>query len=68
MRGMDNEYGAPLVGTPSSQSGNGPGWILNYQLTNTGLAGWVACKYYTSLSGRIKNGVYRLDIEVICVT
>jgi len=64
MMRMLNEFGAPLVGTPSSQNENGPGWILNYKLTNSGLTGWVACKFYTSFSTRIKNGVYQLDHEL----
>ncbi len=64
MMKMLNEFDAPLVGTPSSQNGNAPGWILNYELTNTGLEGWVACKFYTSFSAKIKDGVYQLDHEL----
>ena len=56
-----HEFGATLVGTPSSQAGNNPGWILNYTLDNTGLQGWVACKYYISFSERFQNGVYMPD-------
>lgn len=56
-----HEMGATLIGTPSSQAGNNPGWILNYTLNNTGLKGWVACKYYVSFSDRFKNGVYIPD-------
>jgi hypothetical protein len=56
-----HELGATLIGTPSSQAGNNPGWTLNYTLDNTGLTGWVACKYYTSSSDRFKNGVYIPD-------
>ena len=61
---MLNQSGAPLIGTPSSQSGNAPGWILNFKLKNSGLKGWVACKFYVSLSDRIRNGVYRTDYPV----
>jgi len=57
MMKMLHEMGAVLIGTPSSQAGNNAGWILNYKLDNTGLNGWVACKYYTSFSDKIKNGV-----------
>ncbi len=64
MMKMLNEFDAPLVGTPSSQNGHAPGWILNYELTNTGLEGWVACKFYTSFSAKIKDGVYQLDHEL----
>jgi len=56
-----NELGAALIGAPSSQGGNNAGWILNYKLDNTGLKGWVACKYYSSFSDKIKNGVYLPD-------
>ena len=56
-----HEMGATLIGTPSSQAGNNPGWILNYTLDNTELKGWVACKYYVSFSERFKNGVYIPD-------
>ena len=61
MMKMLNEMGAQLIGTPSSQAGNNAGWILNYKLNNTGLNGWVACKYYTSFSDKILNGVYMQD-------
>ena len=56
-----HEMGAILIGTPSSQAGNNPGWILNYTLNNTGLKGWVACKYYVSFSDRFKDRVYIPD-------
>jgi hypothetical protein len=61
MMRMLHEMGATLIGTPSSQAGNNAGWILNYKLDNTGLNGWVPCKYYTSFSNKIKNGVYIPD-------
>ncbi|MGC1390839.1 MAG: S41 family peptidase [Bacteroidales bacterium] len=61
MMKMLNEMGATLIGTPSSQAGNNAGWILNYKLNNTGLYGWVACKYYASFSEKIINGVYMPD-------
>ena len=61
MMKMLNEMGAKLIGTPSSQAGNNAGWILNYKLNNTGLNGWVACKYYISFSDKIINGVYMPD-------
>jgi len=64
MMKMLNVMGATLVGTPSSQAENAPGWILNYKLSNSELTGWVACKFYTSFSNRIKNGVYQLDHEL----
>jgi hypothetical protein len=64
MMKMLNEFGALLVGTPSSQNENGPGWVLNYKLTNIGLEGWVACKFYASFSSRNKNGVYQLDHQL----
>jgi len=51
-------------GISSSQNENGPGWVLNYKLTSTGLEGWVACKFYTSFSIRNKNGVYQLDHQL----
>jgi hypothetical protein len=61
MMKMLNESGAMLVGTPSSQSENAPGWILNYKLKNSGLKGWVPCKYYVAFSDRIKDGIYQTD-------
>jgi hypothetical protein len=61
MMKMMHEMGATLIGTPSSQAGNNAGWILNYKLQNTGLKGWVACKYYTLFSDKIKNGIYIPD-------
>jgi hypothetical protein len=61
MMKMMHEMGATLIGTPSSQAGNNAGWILNYKLQNTGLNGWVACKYYTLFSDKIKNGTYIPD-------
>jgi hypothetical protein len=64
MMKMLNIMGATLVGTPSSQAENAPGWVLNYELKNSKVTGWVACKLYTSYSSRIKNGVYQLDYEL----
>ena len=64
MMKMLNVMGATLIGTPSSQAENAPGWVLNFKLKNSGLTGWVACKFYTSFSNRIKNGVYQLDQEL----
>lgn len=61
MMKMLHEMGATLIGTPSSQAGNNAGWVLNYKLKNTGLNGWVACKYYTLFSDKIKNGIYIPD-------
>ena len=61
MMRMLKGMGALLVGTPSSQSGNAPGWALNFKLKNSGLTGWVPCKFYISFSDRIKNGVYQVD-------
>jgi len=56
--------GGTLIGTPSAQAENAPGWILNFTLKNSGLTGWVACKWYASCSDRIHNGVYQLDHEL----
>ena len=64
MMKMLNVMGATLIGIPSSQNENAPGWILNYKLKNSGLTGWVACKFYTSFSQRIKNGVYQPDHQL----
>ncbi|KPJ59786.1 MAG: hypothetical protein AMJ46_09855 [Latescibacteria bacterium DG_63] len=59
-----NELGATVIGAPSSQNENAPGWILNFELKNSETRGWVACKYYASFSDRIVDEVYQVDNEL----
>ncbi|NHJ46280.1 MAG: hypothetical protein FK733_00695 [Asgard group archaeon] len=59
-----DEMGAALIGTPSSQNENTAGWILNFELKNSSLTGWVACKYYVAFTDRLKDGVYQIDYPI----
>ena len=61
MMRMFHEMGAMLIGTPSSQNENAPGWLLNYEVKNSKISGCVACKLYIAYSKNIDDGVYKVD-------